>query len=197
MATMTENWFLLMDPAWRAGNENEAPPVDAVVGLWPVEESGELGKFRSNPGYRPADASSPTDPLDAVLRLAMLGRAEPAHIQLMLRDTLFDLAVGIDGRPLVTKSPDDVACVVVATGEPHRARVVSPGWWRVGIADLVKRLGGDVDVLFNPGGPSSIRLTGDFMRETASMDDADVSRIYAEHHVAKDLQVIPWDIRTT
>ena len=30
-----ENWFLLMDPAWSPAKENEAPPIEAVVGLWP------------------------------------------------------------------------------------------------------------------------------------------------------------------
>jgi hypothetical protein len=196
MVTMTENWFLLMDPAWRPRSEDETPPVDAVVGLWPVVGDGVLGKFRANPEYRPANENSPTDPLDAVLRLAMLRRAESTHIQLMLRDTLFDVATGGEGRPLVTKSPDDVPCVVVATGEPHRARITAPGWQRADLAGLVELLADGVDVLFNPGGRAAIRLTGDFMRETATMADDDVSRIYAEHRAAENLQVIPWDVRT-
>jgi hypothetical protein len=187
-----ENWFLLMDPAWIPASENDAPPIDAVVGLWPVEDGGQLGKFRPNPEYTPSDDNSPSDPLDAVLRLVLQGRAEAEHIQLMLRDSLFDIAMNGDGRPLVTKSPDDVPCVVVATGEPHRLRISSPDWRRIDLDELVVLLADGVDVLFNPGGPASVRLTGDFMRETLMMDDEQVAALYANHQDASGLRVMPW-----
>jgi hypothetical protein len=187
-----ENWFLLMDPAWVPAVEHEAPPIDAVVGLWPVEDGGRLGKFRPNPQYSPSDGTSPSDPLDAVLRLVLHGRAEAEHIQLMLRDSLFDIAMNGDGRPLVTRSPDDVPCVVVATGEPHRRRLSSPEWSRIDLDELVVLLADGVDVLFNPGGPASVRLTGDFMRETLMMDDEQVAALYANHQDASGLRVMPW-----
>ena len=189
-----ENWFLLMDPAWRPTSENDPPPIEAVVGLWPVEDEGKIGKFRANPEYVPADENSPSDPLDAVLRLVLQGRAEAEHIQLMLRDTLFDIAMNGDGRPLVTKSPDDILCVVVATGEPHRQRIASPDWRRIDLDELVELLADEVDVLFNPGGPASVRLTGDFMRETLMMDDEQVAEIYANSNQdANGLRVVPWE----
>ncbi|MFE0019824.1 type VII secretion system-associated protein [Amycolatopsis sp. NPDC059021] len=187
-----ENWFLLMDPSWSPATENEAPPLEAVVGLWPLEE-GKLGKFRANPDYVPADENSPSDPLDAVLRLVMQGRAEAEHIQLLLRDSLFDLAMNGDGRPLVTRSPDDVLCVVVATGEAHRQRISSPQWRRIDLDDLVVSLADGVDVLFNPGGMAAVRLTGDFMRETSTMSDEQVAELYADHQETSGLRVIPWD----
>lgn len=189
-----ENWFLLMDPAWRPASENDPPPVEAVVGLWPVEEGGSVGKFRANPEYVPSDENSPSDPLDAVLRLVLQGRAEMQHIQLMLRDSLFDVAMNGDGRPLVTKSPDDIACVVVTTGEPHRMRVSSPDWRRVDLEEVVDLLADGVDVLFNPGGPASVRLTGDFLRETTMLDDEKVAELYAEHRDAEGLRVVPWEV---
>ncbi|MBB2934768.1 hypothetical protein FHX82_001788 [Amycolatopsis bartoniae] len=189
-----ENWFLLMDPAWRPTSENDPPPIEAVVGLWPVEDEGKIGKFRANPEYVPADENSPSDPLDAVLRLVLQGRAEADHIQLMLRDTLFDIAMNGDGRPLVTKSPDDILCVVVATGEQHRQRIASPDWRRIDLDELVELLADEVDVLFNPGGPASVRLTGDFMRETLMMDDEQVAEIYANSNQdANGLRVVPWE----
>ncbi|MEV7044762.1 type VII secretion system-associated protein [Amycolatopsis sp. NPDC051061] len=189
-----ENWFLLMDPAWSPAAENDAPPVEAVVGLWPVAEDGGLGKFRANPAYVPADEHSPSDPLDAVLRLVLQGRAETEHIQLMVRDTLVDVAMNGDGCPLVTRSPDDVPCVVVATGEPHRRRVAAPGWRRVDLAGLTGLLAEEVDVLFNPGGPAAVRLTGDFLRETLAMDEARVAELYRE--AGKDatgLRIVSWE----
>ncbi|MFE0022036.1 type VII secretion system-associated protein [Amycolatopsis sp. NPDC059021] len=187
-----ENWFLLMDPAWGPRSENDAPPIEAVVGLWPVEE-GKVGKFRANPEYVPADRNSPSDPLDAVLRLVLQGRAEAEHIQLMLRDSLFDIAMNGDSRPLVTRSPDDIPCVVVATGEPHRQRISSPGWRRIGLDDLVVLLADGVDVLFNPAGPAAVRLTGDFMRETLGMSDEQAAGLYVGHQDATGLRVVPWD----
>jgi hypothetical protein len=191
---LLENWFLLMDPAWRPASENDPPPIEAVVGLWPVEEEGVIGKFRANPDYMPTDENSPADPLDAVLRLVLQGRAEAEHIQLLLRDTLFDIAMNGDGRPLVTTSPDDLMCVVVATGEPHRRRIASPGWQRIDLGELVELLADDVDVLFNPGGPASVRLTGDFMRETLMLDDEEVAELYANSNQdTSGLRVVSWE----
>ncbi|WP_370942207.1 type VII secretion system-associated protein [Amycolatopsis sp. cg5] len=189
-----ENWFLLMDPAWSPATENDPPPIEAVVGLWPVEEEGKIGKFRPNPEYEPADENSPSDPLDAVLRLVLQGRAEAQHIQLMVRDSLFDIAMNGDGRPLITKSPDDISCVVVATGEPHRRKIGSPDWRRIDLGELVDLLAEEVDVLFNPTGPASVRLTGDFMRETLAMDEEEVAALYqTEGEDDPALRMVPWE----
>ncbi|MCK2244219.1 MULTISPECIES: type VII secretion system-associated protein [unclassified Crossiella] len=188
-----ENWFLLMDPEWRPATEHEPPPLEAVVGLWPVEEGGQVGKFRANPEYVPADENSPSDPLDAVLRLVLQGRAEVDHIQLMLRDTLFDIGMNGDGRPLLTRSPDDLLCVVVASGEQHRRRISSPEWRRIDLDELVVLLADGVDVLFNPGGTASVRLTGDFMRETLMMGEEEVAELHARHHDLTGLRVVPWE----
>ncbi|MGW4127750.1 type VII secretion system-associated protein [Amycolatopsis japonica] len=189
-----ENWFLLMDPAWRPVAENDPPPIEAVVGLWPMEEEGKLGKFRANPDYVPTDENSPSDPLDAVLRLVLQERAEAEHIQLILRDTLVDIAMHGDGNPLITKSPDDILCVVVATGEPHRRRLVAPDWSRIDLGELVELLADGVDVLFNPGGPASVRLTGDFMRETLEMDEEQVAGLYAKSNKdVSGLRVVMWE----
>jgi len=190
-AGAAENWFLLMDPGWSPKAENEQPPIEAIVGLWPVEDEGKVGKFRANPQYVPSDEDSPSDPLDAVLRLVLQGRAEAEHIQLMLRDSLFDIAMNGDGRPIITKSPDEIDCVVVATGEPHRRRIVAPGWRRIDLEELVVLLPDKVDVLFNPAGPAAVRLTGDFMRSTLMMDDERASELYAEHAGA-GVEVVPW-----
>jgi hypothetical protein len=186
-----ENWFLLMDPAWRPSAEDETPPEEAVVGLWPVED-GVIGKFRPNPAYVPAGANSPSDPLDLVLRLMLDGRAEQWRLRLMLRDSLYDVALNGAGDPLVTTSPDGVPCVVVATGEPHRARLRTANWQRVDLVELVELLADGVDVLFNPGGPASVRLTGDFLRETTLLDD-DELEVPAEG--VANLRVVPWEAR--
>ncbi|MFI5735653.1 type VII secretion system-associated protein [Kribbella sp. NPDC051587] len=170
-ATPIEDWFLLVDPSWTPATADAVPPVEVVVGLWPLEEEGRLGQFRTNPDYLPLGPDSPSDPLDAVLRLVLAERVGAEHIQLMLRDTFFDIATYDDARPLLTLSPDGVRCVVVATGEVHRQRVNAPAWRRIDLDDLVVLLADEVDVLFNPSAPASIRLSGDFIRETLLLDD--------------------------
>lgn len=50
-----------------------------------------------------------------------------------------------------------------------------------------------VDVLFNPAGPASVRLTGDFMRETLMMDDEQVTALHAQHLQGSGLRVVPWE----
>ncbi|MFJ8916105.1 type VII secretion system-associated protein [Amycolatopsis sp. NPDC102389] len=177
-----ENWVLLMDPGWEPETEDQSPPIEAVVGLWPVED-GKAGKFRANPDYVPADENSPTDPLDAALRLVMRGQGQVEQIQLMLRDSFFDIAMNGDGRPLVMKSPDGVPCVAIATGESHRRRISSPDWRRIDLGELVELLAEDVDVLFNPGGPAAVRLNANFMQLSLDMDEEAIERLYAAQSV--------------
>jgi hypothetical protein len=187
-----ETWILLMDPGWSPEEDDETPPLEAVVGLWPVTE-GTVGKFRPNPDYVPADENSPSDPLDAALRLVLRGRAGSDQIQLMLRDSAFDIAMNGDGRPLITKSPDDLPCVVVATGEQHRRRVTSPQWRRIDLDELVVMLADGVDVLINPAGPASVRLTGDFMRETSMLTEVEVAELHARHRESSGMHVVSPD----
>jgi hypothetical protein len=154
--------------------------VDAVIGRWPVDEHGVVGLFRSNPGYRPRYGSSPSDPIDVLLRLAMRGDVPMEQLQLILRDSMFDLALNGDGRPLIVKSPEGVPCAVVTTSGPHRERVQSPDWARIDVTELALRLTDGVDVLINPNGPSSVRLTASFVQETVLMTDEDIATAYAE-----------------
>jgi hypothetical protein len=136
------------------------------VGMWPLAEDGSVGRFRSNPEYRPVNEDSPSDPIDALLRLTMRGDAAVEQLQLVLADCLVDQAMNGDGRPLISRSADDVPCAVVATSTPHRARIVSPDWRRAGLDEVVAQLPAGTDVLINPGGPAAVRLTGDFLRAT-------------------------------
>jgi hypothetical protein len=192
-----ENWMLLLDPVWKPEKENDAPPLGVVVGLWPVEPDGRIGKFRSNPDYLPSDENSPSDPLDAVLRLVLQGEGKIEQIQAMLRETLVDVAMNGDGRPLVMKSPDGIPCVLVSTGEPHRARLQSPDWLRTDVDGLVAQLADGVDVLFNPGGPASVRLTGDFIRGAAELSEDELDAIHQAYRAEQDpdgLRVVPWEV---
>ena len=163
---MDEEFELLLDPEWLADGDDEDPPFEAVIGMWPRQPDGTTGRFRSNPEYLPRYADSPSDPIDALLRLALAGDAEMAQLQAVLRDSLVDLAMNGDGRPLVDRSPDDVPCLIVTTSAPHRRRVSAPGWRQVALEELLAILAADGEALFNPGGPAPVRMSAGFLHET-------------------------------
>src|SRR3954471_2700370 len=133
--------MLLTDPEWPEPDER------AVIGIWPLQPDGSLGPFRPNPAYRPQYENSPTDPLDAVIRLFVEGEAELEQLQEMLGDSVVALALNGDGRPLLLRSPDDQLCVVVATSSLHRERIFSPDWREVTPTELVSVLPDDADLL--------------------------------------------------
>lgn len=189
----TENWLLLMDPAWQPKVRNEEPPTESMVGLWPVDAAGKVGKFRANPGYVPSDDNSPTDPLDAVFHLLIRGEADNVQLQHVLRDTFVDVAMTGETHPVIASSPDNVSCVVVATGEPHRLRFAAPAWRRVDLDELVELLADGIDVWFNPDGPAGVRLTGDFLRVTVLLTEEDLAEVSPDE-IAAGLRVTPWDM---
>ncbi|WP_233629964.1 type VII secretion system-associated protein [Amycolatopsis sp. WAC 04197] len=163
--------LLLVDQFWYPDEyeyeDEEDRPAEAIIGYWPVSDDGQLGRFSANPGYRPSDEESPSDPLDAVLHLLVDGEARSAHLQVMMAGHTFDVAMNGDGRPMVLKEEDGVMSVVVTTGEPHRERFRSPDVRRTDLAGLVDLIGEDHDVVLNPGGPSATRLANGFVRSTA------------------------------
>jgi len=167
--------LVLVDPGWRPASDNEPPPVAHIVGIWPIEADGSAGKFRANPDFQPTDENSPSDPLDAVLRLLARGQATSAELEQMLRNTLFDVAVDAAGHPIRTGPADGLPHVVVASGAPHRARVVAARWRRMDLAALVAMLTDEVPVLFNPSGPAPLQLTTEHLRATLSRGDGSLS----------------------
>lgn len=184
-------WYLLMDPHWTPEEADEAPPIEAVAGAWPVEEDDEVGLFQPNPDYQPVDETLPTDPVDALLRELAEGSGEPEHVRALLRQSLVFQAMNGDGRPLVMSAPDDAPCVVLATSAPHAERVPAPAWRRVDYAGFVEELEDGIDVLVNPDGPAAVRLTGTFIREGAEADE----EFLAEHTPSDGdsrLYVLPW-----
>src|SRR3954463_5371506 len=74
-----DQWVFLIDPSWQAeaaekgegGADPEKPPLEAGLGGWFFAESGVPSRFHANPAYEPTTPDSPTDPVDAVLRLVV------------------------------------------------------------------------------------------------------------------------------
>ncbi len=172
-----ESYVVLLDPAWSPDDGHE-PPVEAIAGLWPVLDDGTLGRFRSNPDYRPADPDAPTDPIDAVLHELAYESGTLDPVEEELRDSLVELALNGDDRPLLVRSPDDVLCAVVVSAEPHRRRVPAPLWARVTVEEVAEVLPEGTDLLINPGGPAAVRLTADFVRRTAALTEDQLTEAY-------------------
>jgi hypothetical protein len=179
-----DQWVFLIDPAWQAqaaeqgedGADPQKPPLEAVLGGWFVEESGSTSRFHANPAYEPSTPDSPTDPLDAALRLVVRGDSEPDQLLDIMTESAFGLAVDGENSPVVVMSPDEVPCVIVATAPAHSRRIAEieglqdiEAWAEVNLAQLVGVLPEEgVDVLLNPGATSSMRLIASALREAAA-----------------------------
>ncbi len=195
--TDVEMHFLLMDPTWEPGPDDEAPPVTAVVGAWPIASDGAVGGFRPNPHFRPGDPEAPADPLDALLRGAAPESPPVELVQLLLRDAVVDVALDPQGTPLVVYSPDDALCLLVATSAPQRDPVPVAGWRRTDLLGLIGLLSDGVDVLVNPYGPVPARIDGDDVRGAWLLPDDVVERArdgLRAHLPARPTAVLPWVI---
>ncbi|TDD41025.1 type VII secretion system-associated protein [Saccharopolyspora elongata] len=165
-----DRWVFLIDPAWQEqGGDPQQPPLDAVVGGWYVEADGTTGRFEANPDYVPSGPGSPTDPVDATLRLVNKGEADAEALLATLREAVLGVAIDEEGNPVIAPSPDDVASVLVTTAPAHRRRVQVAGWQEVTAAELAEVLPDEgVDVFVNPGSDASMRLlAGAFKRAVA------------------------------
>jgi hypothetical protein len=162
-----DDWAMLLDPAWQPRFPDEQPPVQAMAGGWPLDADGNPGKFEPNPGFVPATPTSPTDPIDAVLRLVADGQAPVDEVIPTVRDAMLEVAVSDDGYPLIGPAPDGAPCVAVATAPLHRQRVPSVEHWGTVTAEqLLKLLPSDTDILLNPGAPGSMRLLASALRDS-------------------------------
>ncbi|HEX8865513.1 MAG TPA: type VII secretion system-associated protein, partial [Lentzea sp.] len=125
----------------------------------------------ANPGYRPSQPGSPTDPVDATLQLLVRGEVDSTALFAVIRESVFDVALDEDGRPIIAPSPDDVPSLLVSTAPAQRFRVQTDRWrsevTATELSDLLREY--EVDVLFNPGGPASIRLIGGVFTENVTV----------------------------
>jgi hypothetical protein len=158
-------WIVLFDTAGADSPAPSAAPDDHMIGGWPIRPDGTALPFVPNPAYRPVIEGSPTDPVDAATRLVTDGNGDGETVLLALRDSMLWLAVDEEGEPVVDDSPDDVSCVLIASGGVHRDRVDGPLWREVTGPELAELLPAKTDVLINYGGPAAMRLIGDVVRE--------------------------------
>lgn len=186
-------YFLLMDPDWESDSEEQLPPLEAIVGLWPLDDDGRVGRFLGNPDHRPRDENSASDPIDALLRLVARGDAAMEQLQLLFRECRFGIAMDEDAKPMMTMSADGKPCVVMATGAPHQQRVTAAHWQDMDLEELDSILLDGVDVLVNPDGPASTRLACGFIRGTARMTDDELAAAYETFNPSDELDDLDLD----
>jgi hypothetical protein len=159
-----DRWVFMIDPAWQPqpqpdSEEAPPPPLEVVVGVWLAGADGTTGPFRPNPYYVPSSPFSPTDPMDAVLRLISRDEADWDTVFSILRDSEFGVALDVEGDPVLAASPDDVQCLLATTAPAHRAAVQADTWRDVSASQLLALLReNEVDLLINPGAVTSTRL---------------------------------------
>lgn len=167
-------WVLVLDPEWRPAEEGDSAPVESVIGAWLLEADGSTGPFQPNPGYLPSSEDSPTDPVDAAVRLVVRGEYGEESVLSAMREAMFGIALDEHGSAMVTPAPDDVPSVLVATSPVHARRLEVPIWQEIGARDLADSLpASGVDVLLNPGASASMRVVAaSFKAAVAATGDA-------------------------
>lgn len=165
-----DQWVVLVDPTWQSAGETDMPPIEAVVGGWFVDSDGTVGRFCANPEYVPSQEDSPTDPVDATLRLVVRGEATGEQLLSTVREAVFGIALDENGVAIVTPAPDEVPSVLVATAPAHSRRVDAASWQEITAEELAHSLPdeGGVDVLFNPGASASMRILAGALKDAVA-----------------------------
>jgi hypothetical protein len=159
------DWAVLIDPNWTPRTPDEQPPATAMVGGWPLNEEGRPGYFHPNPDFVPPTDATPSDPIDAVIRL--LNRGEVAEDELIptVLDAMLEVAVTKRGHLVIGRAPDGAPCVVVVTAAVHRQRAGAEHWAPVTAEQLLAALPDNTDILLNPDGPAPLRLFAQAVRD--------------------------------
>lgn len=165
--------IFLIDSAWRPTEEAPNPPLTALMGAWRVTGDGDRGRFQPNPLYLPSTPDSPLDPVDAVLGLLARGEFDADQLPEVLCEVMFGVALDEQGVAIVRRAPDGMPAVLVTTAYGHRDRVDAAGWRNVTVTQLAAALPArGVDVLLNPGAPTSMRVLADAVRAAAASEHA-------------------------
>lgn len=153
------DWFLLLDPAYRPETMDSPPPPAVIVGGWMLNADHIVGPFEPNPDYVPADESTPTDPVDSLLRRIAEGEQLAEELLDAVRNAVLEIGCDEEDRPLIGIAPDGAHCVVIATAGVQKRAVDVDRWWPVLGGALTDIVPPDTDLLLNPAGAAPFRLS--------------------------------------
>ncbi|MFE7802585.1 type VII secretion system-associated protein [Nocardia sp. NPDC057440] len=151
--------LVLTAPGWEASKQ---PPPEAIVGRWIVDQNGNVGPFQPNPDYLPTDDATPTDPLDAILRLIAEGDQQLIdEFVSTLCHSIVEVGCDKHNRPVTSVMPDDTVCIVIVTAQAQKVGVEVDHWWPMVGSDLPEIAPAGTGILFNPNGCTSLCLVAD------------------------------------
>lgn len=171
------SWLYVLDPALGTDVTPHADvPQWAIVGAYPVDESGEIeDRFSPNDTYRPSPAAlgwpAPLSHLERIIQLAKAGHRPASDLPgSVLAATLlvYDPGDGTwDGTELIVL-PDPVSGRLVVPACTSEEHVPSdwPAWQAMRGADVVPLLRG-YPLAINPDGPVSAILPFELLAESA------------------------------
>lgn len=100
-----------------------------------------------------------------MIRLINRGEISDDELIPTVLDAMLEVAVAESGHLLIGPVPDGAPCVGVATAAVHRERAGAEHWEPVTAEQLVAALPENTDILLNPGGPASLRLFAQAVRD--------------------------------
>jgi hypothetical protein len=162
-------WLYAVDPAYDP--DGRVPP-EAIVGVWRVDDRGEIGDtFQHNPNYKPSaralELPEPTDPVDAAIQAAATGRGDDGQVAAALLAARLQVPEGAGGQ-LLTVPTDDGPAVRAYSAPAHADRSGWQRWRAVSGRELAAGLPPGHDVLVNPESSASVRIPGTALRAAGS-----------------------------
>lgn len=163
------DWFVLPAPSWDSAAPPSTIPPESIVGGWPMQADGRIGPFQPNPGYLPADNSTPSDPIDAILRLVSAGESDLGdELVTMLGHSVIEIGCDENYSPQIGASPNSPQCIVAATAEVQKRLVDVAHWVPVLGHQLPQIVPPGVDIVLNPTGTAPFRLLITAMEEAST-----------------------------
>jgi hypothetical protein len=161
-------WLYAVDPAYDPAGR---VPPEAIVGAWPVDARGEIGRtFQHNPRYRPSaralELPEPTDPLDAAVQAAATGHAGDGDVAAALLAARLLVPEDDTGAPAsVASGTGPALCAYSAPA--HADRSAWRRWRTVSGRELAAVLPPGHDVAVNPESAASVRVPAAALRAAA------------------------------
>lgn len=160
-----DHWFGMLDPAWRARHEeeDEAPPVWAVLGQWRSDSRGEIVEWQDNTAYRPSPAMMgwprPTDPVDAAAQLAATGYGPHEDVAVAVVQARLAVLTAPHGGPVLACAPDGTPVVPVFSQAAHLHAAGALAHQLLPAEEVFAWVPDGYELCVNPAGPAPARLS--------------------------------------
>ncbi|KWW99239.1 hypothetical protein LI90_873 [Carbonactinospora thermoautotrophica] len=144
----------IIDPMYRG--RDQVPPY-AIIGVWEVDERGELVRYEPNPDYRPSPRArnwpEPTDPVDEAVQLIASGHAPDEVLTEALAGAT--VTVAVTGNDAIRVAEDEHGPYVAVFTAPRHLPGGDHRWRQWAVRDLVGVLPPGCALAVNLNSPAS------------------------------------------